>query len=60
MTLDEDFNALSIALSIFIVSKKVIIRVIKKEEEYVPLYNTYKEISQPKNDVNLNRYLVNT
>lgn len=45
MTLDEDFNALSIALSIFIVSKKVIIRVIKKEEEYVPLYNTYKEIS---------------
>lgn len=60
MTLDEDFNALSIALSIFIVSKKVIIRVIKKEEEYVPLYNTYKEISQPKNNVNLNRYLVNT
>lgn len=60
MTLDEDFNALSIALSIFIVSKKVIIRVIKKEEEYVPLYNTYKEISQPKNDVNLKRYLVNT
>lgn len=60
MTLDEDFNALSIALSIFIVSKKVIIRVIKKQEEYVPLYNTYKEISQPKNNVNLNRYLVNT